>query len=594
MKKYILSEKFITPKNSSAKNSDHNNNLYNLLTFLYRDISFFIEASVDNASALRDCPAVFDVIPHREFKEGINPLVKITKRLEIAELLVSMLKLGFPEMRWVISSNSSTGEIKKKFKEGFTPLFDPNGERNNIREEIVEEKLPDGKAEISLPLRKFSAAAIDEEEAYAYFNAYTAYRFGYRAWVITTWRQMKEVFGKTNNGPRVELLLEDLYLNFPDRPPGQHSSNLKEQRDVEFQKLKEADKRVLITVGHKKSPKDKATWDENRRYLQELEASNPRFSWRVLYKPLAGIFDLWKQAGLWYKLSNLPKLAEDFEWPPKKVGSLDEPRGGHSAPGRLLLIAQTLIDRAERILKDAQTVPDAIHAATLALEAKELLANKTPTTALEALSLQHQAEVTAECMFYGVSYNFDVKARFEDIKREVKAISRWFKSGNTRRRAELSARSAIIGNLVRIFREFNQFDEEQACLAEMRRLNGLFIFHEKPWFWPIYPLYRYVQFLLSSLLNFLGMVVFWILAYALMWLLVFKSRVIGGLTFSKSLLDSMQTFLTFERPEFLSNLSQGIKLSGLELIIFFGIPLILGFIHLGAFISHVYTMLQRR
>ena len=54
-----------------------------------------------------------------------------------------------------------------------------------------------------------------------------------------------------------------------------------------------------------------------------------------------------------------------------------------------------------------------MYGALLALEAQELLANRTPTTALEALAVRHELEVTAECMFYGVEYNFDVRRRLE-------------------------------------------------------------------------------------------------------------------------------------------------------------------------------------
>ena len=73
-----------------------------------------------------------------------------------------------------------------------------------------------------------------------------------------------------------------------------------------------------------------------------------------------------------------------------------------------MIIAEKLMERSRRLLKNSESVIDAIHAATLALEAKELLACKTPTKSLEALSLQHQAEVEAESMFYGVEYDLDV------------------------------------------------------------------------------------------------------------------------------------------------------------------------------------------
>ncbi|MDQ7052311.1 MAG: hypothetical protein Q9P14_05270 [candidate division KSB1 bacterium] len=106
----------------------------------------------------------------------------------------------------------------------------------------------------------------------------------------------------------------------------------------------------------------------------------------------------------------------------------------------------------------------------MALEGKELLGNKTPTSALRALAIQHDAEITAESMFYGIEYNINVKERFREIEREVKSISRWFHR-SSRKRSELNARLTIIENLAKRFRDLNQFEEEQQCLAEARKLR---------------------------------------------------------------------------------------------------------------------------
>ena len=55
----------------------------------------------------------------------------------------------------------------------------------------------------------------------------------------------------------------------------------------------------------------------------------------------------------------------------------------------------------------------------LLFEAKELLCGRSITTALEAVSLQHQMEVHAECSFYGVAYEIEVDSRFKEIANEV-------------------------------------------------------------------------------------------------------------------------------------------------------------------------------
>jgi hypothetical protein len=261
----------------------------------------------------------------------------------------------------------------------------------------------------------------------------------------------------------------------------------------------------------------------------------------------------------------------------------------------MLVLANRLIARAEDILERATTVPDAIHAALLALEAKELIGNRTPTSALEALDLQHRAEVTAECMFRGVFYNFEVKERLRDVAREVKSISKWFKRGQVMRRAEISARCGIVGNLTRVFRTFSHFDQENVCLAEMRRLSAFAFLQRRPWLWPFYPVYWYIQLLLRSLPVFAGLVVFWIVAFALVWWWrslpssdLLSAWPFGDhLGFADYLGESLQAFLTFESPALRAQ-------SGLAGLLLFRTAEILGFIHLGVFISHIYTMLQRR
>ncbi len=119
-------------------------------------------------------------------------------------------------------------------------------------------------------------------------------------------------------------------------------------------------------------------------------------------------------------------MEDSYQWPPDKNLLLSPKDISHSAPGRLLLIAEKLLDRSQKLLKGVQSVTDAIQAARLELEAKEILIGRTPTITLEALALQHQAEVEAECMFYGVEYDLNVDSRIKDIQKEIKSICEWF------------------------------------------------------------------------------------------------------------------------------------------------------------------------
>jgi len=562
-------------------------------------------AEYGQALAFRKAMVIVDLHPAgvKGDLKGLNPLAVGGDGETRWACMVAMLVLAFPEIHWVFVTGAktidaplfrdthilgpSTGGVLRNILEihedGCPSLFDATNFRHTIRQNIRAIHSEEHGPSYEVPIRPHTAAAIDEEPAYAYMNAYTAYRFGYRAWAITSWRMMERVFSCSQNSidqPDPEIIFEDLYLNFPDRPPNIRNFSNLNQRDSQMQGLGRVRRRVLITVGHRRSPKDKEVWRENLSYLRAS-----RVEFMILYKPFAGIFDLWKRAGM-YKLNGKPRLASDFQWPPKwKQDASLEIWGGHSAPGRILCVTQVLIRRAEKILRGALTVEDAIHAAVLALDAKELLGNRTPTTALEALSIQHRAEVTAECMFYGTEYDFDVKSRFNDLQQEVWSIGRWF-SSRTRKRSVMNAMANILSQIVTIFRNYGQFDEENECLCWIRRLHRRIWLSRNPWFWPFYPVRAYIDGLLHSLTRFVLAIAGWILLFAVVYWFIgqYKERVDVG--FATSLVLSAQTFLSLQPPD----PSERPPIP----MVWFLPQAVLGFIHLGIFISHLYMRIMRR
>jgi len=538
------------------------------------------------------------------------------------EILLSWLVLSFPEVHWVFFDSNTEGNLKylKKFQfirpqnskfiiDPYVPLFDPTGFRNGVRKCINQVLNNNQKQkENFVPIRPLKAAAIDEEPAYAFMHAYITYKFGYCSWAVTTMNVFKSIFKDESKEEkkyhRCELIFEDLYLNFADRPSSIEDildDNQKKRiderfersqrrfsylpfRDAIFPSLQNIKRRILVTIGHKKGGMDKIKWEENRIHLTSLRNSGQKN--KILYKPFAGVYDLWKKAGLWKRSKNRPLLAgeknpnvpetDKYHWPLGKRDPSEE--SGHSAPGRLLVIAQRLIDRAEKILKNAMTVPDAIHAAVLALEAKELLGNRTPTTSLEALALQHQAEITAESMFYGVEYNLNVKDRFKDIEREVKAISQWF-NPKTRKRSEINARLAIVESLVQKFREMNQFEEEIMCLTEARKLRFEFWMRQKPWRRAAWPFLKYLELALYSLPLFLVIVFLWTVIFGIIYV-SFKS----GTNFFEAYGAAVRFFFTMEPAENFGDLPN-IILASQGLI---------SFVNLSLLISNLYLIISRR
>lgn len=549
---------------------------------------------------LRNAIAIIDLADESLLElEDLNPITRSLRQASV----VAMLVLAFPEIHWVfitpyrpinasvfeqahtLGASNSLAEILSLHDDKFTSLFDATNLRNTIRRSMHEKNLASDQITSHIPLRQKLAAAIDEEEAYAYFNAYTAYRFGFRSHVVASYNMMRMLFEEPSRESHepASLTFEDIYLNFPDESPHIHLSNLK-KRDEQFSKLQEPKHRVFVTVGHRH---DQQAWNNNREHLRHLR-SQGKFC-NILYKPLSGIFDLWEKSGLRRWLHASKGLAPGFCWPPPQDGA-QEPQGHHSAPGRLLEIADRLIARAERILHTAMSVPEAVHGAVLALEAQELLGNKTPTTALEALALKHQLEVTAECMFYGVEYNFDVQSRFEDIHRDVKSIGRWFHP-STRRLSALNAEISIMSDLAQRFRQYNQFDEEQECLQRIRELHRHLWFRKnKEWAWIFYPARWYIEYLLGRMHRFVFAIIFWLLFLSFSFDAFCGSQESGLIAALSGPAHALTSFFGMQPLHELD--LQAISGPGAGWLTMLAI--VLGFIHLGVFVSHLYAIIARK
>lgn len=235
-------------------------------------------------------------------------------------------------------------------------------------------------------------------------------------------------------------------------------------------------------------------------------------------------------------------------------------------------------------------MPEAVHGAILALDAKEYLGHRTPTTTLEAIALQHQLEVLAECSFYGIQHNVNVKDRFSEIERELAPISGWFHHAHSKL-SRLNAELRIIGELLLIFREHSQFDEEQQSLVKLRAVHRSLWFHRHPlWAAPLWPLRAYIELMLRSLGWLVGAFAFWIAAFTLLYVLTgHGSDPILSERYWHGFVDTMDSFIGLSPPHAFEEMwrspgSLRVCMSA------FG----LGFLHLGVFITHLYAILARR
>jgi hypothetical protein len=326
-----------------------------------------------------------------------------------------------------------------------------------------------------------------------------------------------------------------------------------------------------------------------------------------LLKPHGGIFSVWKRAGLRRRLvweDRYGRLqhgtGRDFLWPPPwRLLELEEAEreasgcaesnesGGHSAPGILLVIAESLIDRAERMVSAVHTVEDAVRGAVLATEALELLGGKTPTMSIAALTIKHQFEVMAVLQFAGVEYHFPVQNRIREIGKEVKSISRWF-APRQRTNAALNAEMSVLNVLVRTFRTYNQFDEEQLCMNRVRHLHHTLWMRTSGWGCLFWPLLRYGEFLLSSFPRFCIALLGWLLVLSFAFEAAKRpcgvTAAADGSLGTHSLGMALSSFLGSEP------LTHGHAFW----IFLTAVAGLAGLAHLGIFISHLYTIVARK
>lgn len=543
----------------------------------------------------------------------LNPLLS-----KGAQSLIAMLILAFPEVAWLFGTIEGyqddaaaglDGAEKSARKAGnvaldqfrrahglwrlFAPqqpaLFDGAGLRDWVRERIRDHR-ETGRDTAYLTKRSTLALGVDEETDYAYLHAYSAYRFGFRAFPVASRAEASLLLGAKRRRrfppAKLEIIFEDIFLSFPDGEQG--LSRLRERAKA-LPGLTDAEHRILVTSGQC-IVGDAEKRADNQLYIAEQRACGRHIA--EVRKPHAGVFSLWQKAGLMEKLrggdGSMPGAAFGFVSPPSGR-SLISTEHGHSAPGVLMLIAASLVDRAEALFEDANTVEDCVLGAVLATDALELLGCRTPTLAVAALSLKHQFEVKAECQFAGVEYHFPIQPRLKEIRDHLLVIGTWFDQAD-RRRAALNGELGILTQLVRVFSQFGQFEEDEECRAIARDVNRhLWLdqkasagFRDAAFSWSLRLPWKYLNWLLGPAKNFVLAVGLWVLCFT-----VIHALALGGPDhlLSKEPIEAAMTGVLTGNP-----------ISG-ETANWWWINLfcaIIGVFHIGVFISRLYTLISRK
>jgi len=531
--------------------------------------------------------------------------------------LLAMLILTLPEVRWIFGVISGKDPWNGwhslpslPAKPWRNPLHDPTGLRNHVR--FVANKNREER-NLGLAQRSQCAAALDEEVHYAMFHAYTAYRFGYRADSVTSWQLTEELFDSKEEPDKnhgFHLLMEDVNLYFPDRPAGKKLSTFQEFRPdggkeenqgrachckklgygdghktTTGEPLESSVFRIVVTSGHTGASED--TIGRNREYVKRHKPGG----WGFVLKPTGGMFDLWSKARMFERLKPPSRggnggsragLAPGFVWPPDKVGATGASQASHSAPGKLMLVATHLIRRADALRTDANTVEECIRGAVLATDALELLGFRTPTLALQALELKQWFETKAEVAFVGVGHHFQLTRRFKEIERETQVAAR-FHSRGRRDAAALDASVTIANRLALIFRDAGQFDENEECLRKLRWWNRKLSFiraRNKPYLWPGFAVLAYAEWMISSLAWLLLSVATWMLLISLIWWAWTQP--------SHSWREAVQGAVgSFVGANVEPNQGEGI-------VFLSSLSSLLGFFHLGVFVSFLYSAIARK
>ena len=523
---------------------------------------------------------------------------------------IAMLILTFPEIKWLfgicipqknkadfLTENHSLPSLLTKPRRD--PLFDATGLRNYVR----------CRNKILLPLRSKRAAAIDEETSYAYFHAYAAYRFGYCADAVRSWALMDHLFGSAahtmrkklgkgdaEGGHGFALLFEDINLNFPDKPRNDfHLSDFEKERATKCpllnQEAERSDFRIIVTGGHSGSSGNKI--HDNRNYIRNYKPKG----YGYVQKPVGGIFDLWTKAGLFRRLipDNEEKgkrqrgYAPGFYWPPFREEGEKE-SNGHSAPGKIMLIAQNLVARADTLRNSANTVEECIRGAVLATDALELLRFMTPTLALQALSLKHEFEVRAEVAFLGVGYHFELEKRFDELQREVAVASQFFHK-KFRKASQLDTLVSIGNRLMLVFREAGQFDEELICLTRIRSWHRKLRFRQVtgPFDFIASAFMAYAEWLMAKPVRFFGALFVWFIVFWGLWYfntnLTDKEKAEGVNQLIISASSAWNAFIC-ANPNIAAN--------NWTILILNAIASATGVFHLGVFISYLYSAVTRK
>lgn len=360
--------------------------------------------------------------------------------------------------------------ILNRFTAGMRCWFDPSGLRTLVKKKFISSVFDVDKVKNAsfYDRHKHVCFVIEDERAFAMLNAYAGYRFGRRAFIVSSFQEFDGLHEWLDYETRRQadvVIIRDIDLRFSDFSNNGEREDLKDINSTLWQSVKKVvlrdDAQCEIRVVSTSAGIDSTVssfCDAEARLGQRFVSKNDQpIRYLGLKKPISSLFDLdWI-----VKVQNETVAA-------RISTATQESSGRHSAPYLNLAIAESLIQQARQCKGDASEI---ILGALLASEAFEILQGMSTTTALEALLLMHKSEVTAEGEFPGVAQAVSIKARKHDIESTVKQLMRHEENS----RASKMFLVKFWAELKLIYRNGEQFfAAEEANIQSLVNSNWLF------------------------------------------------------------------------------------------------------------------------
>lgn len=356
-----------------------------------------------------------------------------------------------------------------RFARGMRCWFDPTGLRTLVKNRFLGTLFGDQQGwsntekgrEVLLERLGRVAVAIDEEREFALLNAYAAWKFGRRAWIVISYSEFATHPLWTHKVSREDdvLVLRDIDIRFPDVDGVGVRNALKNIHSEEWREKIGPDWRIRAVSGEAavipadKIPEDWCS-DQKRVGQKNITTAGKEIQKYSGYqKPIASLYELASIVG--------EGAEEAVDSAISRIESASDKQGdsGHGAPYLNLAMAESLLQQA-RSYKDSPSAY--IFGALLASESYELLLGMSKTTALEALLEMHKAEAHAEVHFPGVGHAVDIKPRKSDIE---KSLQRLYSNPKIDRSAEVQGMylSQFWAEMRIVYRDGEQFSAAEAA-----------------------------------------------------------------------------------------------------------------------------------